>query len=131
MFSRYWLHGRRRGGRREGEVDGIYVDRYRPSELWLVAGILVMSGVDLWTTLLHLEFGGSEANPMLAWTYDAGGDLVFALVKVLATGLGAFALLVHVRFVGVRCALQVLVWIYALVMLWHAVVAVDRLWTVG
>ncbi len=123
------MRGRRRGGRREGEVAGIYVDRYRTSEVWLVVVILLMSGIDLWTTLLHFEDGGSEANPMMAWALDFGGEPGFAIATVVATGLGAFALLLHVRFSGVRFALQALAGIYALVMVWHAWVALDRFLT--
>ena len=129
MLSRYWLRGRRRGGRRDGERTGVYVDRYRPAEVWLVVAIVVMSGVDLWTTLRHLEGGGGEANPLMAWVLDAGGGLGFSVSKLLATWLGAAALLIHVRFCGVRRSLQILVGVYATVMVWHAVVAVDRFWT--
>ncbi|MEM6289474.1 MAG: hypothetical protein AAF845_20210, partial [Bacteroidota bacterium] len=33
MFSRYWLRGRRRsGGRRPGEDENVYVDRYYRTE---------------------------------------------------------------------------------------------------
>ena len=58
LFSRYWLFGRRRGGRRTDEADNIYIDRYSAAEWFLVIGVLVLSVLDMVFTLVHLDDGG-------------------------------------------------------------------------
>ncbi|MCA8956636.1 MAG: hypothetical protein KDC87_11225 [Planctomycetes bacterium] len=125
-LSRYTFVGRRRGGRRDGERARIYVDRRTPTELLLGGAIVLLSGVDLVLTLLHLQGGGDEANPAMAWALAAGGEGGFAWSKVLATGFGALVLLLHSRFPRVRGIMFALVVVYLGVMVWHAVVAFDR-----
>ena len=127
LWSRYWLRGRRRGGRRSEESTGVYVDRYQAGEIALVLAVVAMSTIDLLATLLHLADGGDEANPLMAAALSASGNAGFAVTKLLATAGGGVFLLLHVRFAGVRRALQLLVATYALVMLWHVVVAIDRI----
>ena len=77
MVSRYWLHGRRRGGRRDGERQGIYVDRYTRLESVLIGWIAGAAVADLALTLLHLSQGGEEANPLMAWFLHVGGIPAF------------------------------------------------------
>ena len=105
LVSRYWLFGRRKMGRRDGEVGDIYVDRYTVKEWLLVGGILVLSILDMVFTLIHLDAGGTEANPIMAWTLEWGGQNGFKTVKLVTTLLGLFFLLVHVRFKRVKSLL--------------------------
>lgn len=102
LISRFWLRGRRRGGRRTDEMANIYVDRYTPFETFLVLGVLVLSVLDMVFTIVHLNFGGTEANPVMAWMLDLGGQPLFIGVKLVSTAIGLFVLLVHVRFRKVR-----------------------------
>ncbi|MGQ0612935.1 MAG: DUF5658 family protein [Planctomycetaceae bacterium] len=125
LFSRYWLVGRRKGARRAGEGENIYVDRYRWAEWGLVAGILVLSALDLIFTLIHLAVGGEEANPAMAWLLSRGRG-VFGAVKMGTTMLGLLVLLLHVRFRRVRTLLIGALCLYAALMGWHLVVAVVR-----
>jgi Domain of unknown function (DUF5658) len=127
MFSRYWMAGRRRGGRRDGESTRIYLDRYSLTEWSLVLVLLLLSTIDLVLTFAHLASGGTEANPVMAWILHATGPIGFATAKILLTGSATFVLLLHVRFQLARRALQLLVTTYLLVMAWHALVALDRL----
>jgi len=125
LFSRFWLRGRRRGARRDGEGENVYVDRYRRAEWALVAGILLLSALDLLFTLVHLSAGGEEANPAMAWLL-AHGRGVFGAVKMATTMLGLFVLLLHVRFRRVRGLLLGALVLYGALMGWHLVVAVTR-----
>jgi len=118
-LSRFWLFGRRRGGRRGDENANVYVDRYDQSELLLVAGVLVLSLLDMVFTLVHLDAGGSEANPIMAWTLAWGGTLGFKLVKVGTTLLGLLVLLIHVRFRRVKNLLTFAFLVYAGVLVFH------------
>ncbi|MGH7162548.1 MAG: DUF5658 family protein [Planctomycetota bacterium] len=123
-ISRYWLRGRRRGGRRTGERRDLYIDRYRAADWALVLTILVLSVCDLVFTLYHLATGGEEANPVMAWVLR-GGERAFASVKLGTTVLGLAVLLVHARFRRVRALLVVAALLYAAVLVYHIVL---RFW---
>jgi len=119
LFSRHWLIGRRKDGRRAGEQDNIYVDRYGGWDWALVGGILVLSLLDMVFTLIHLNAGGTEANPVMAWTLAWGGHSGFRAVKVTTTIVGLLVLLLHVRFRRVRWLLALAFLIYAGVFIFH------------
>lgn len=119
LFSRHWLIGRRRDGRRTGEQDNIYVDRYGAWDWVLVIGVLVLSLLDMVFTLIHLNAGGTEANPVMAWALEWGGHGAFKAVKVATTVIGLLVLLVHVRFRRVRTLLTVAFLVYAAVFAFH------------
>jgi hypothetical protein len=131
IFSRYWFWGRRRGGRRDDENENIYVDRYTPGELALVAGVLVLSVLDMVFTLVHLNAGGTEANPVMAWVLEWGGHAGFRAVKLLATFLGLGVLLVHVRFRRVKRLLAFAFLLYLAIFAFHIYLAVMRTGTLA
>lgn len=118
LLSRFWLVGRRRGGRRAGEATDVYVDRYRASDWLLVGGVFVLSMLDLVFTLIHLRAGGREANPIMAWALQ-GGTETFSLLKLGVTTIGLFVLLLHMRFRRVRGLLMCMLVLYLGVMGWH------------
>ena len=119
FVSRYWLIGRRKRGRRVGEAQNLYVDRYSKAEWVLVIGILVLSVLDMVFTILHLKAGGTEANPVMAWALEWGGQRAFEIVKLASTFLGLFVLLVHVRFRRVKTLLAFAFAVYASVFVFH------------
>jgi len=119
MISRFWLRGRRRAGRRDDETENIYVDRYTPGESLLVAGVLVLSVLDMVFTIFHLNHGGTEANPVMAWMLDMGGQPLFMAVKLVSTFAGLFVLLVHVRFRRVKSLLTVAFVLYLGIFIFH------------
>lgn len=121
MVSRYWLRGRRKQGRRDGETENIYVDRYSTLETWLVVGVLVLSVLDMVFTILHLNDGGHEANPIMAWMLALGGQPLFVAVKLLSTAVGLFVLLVHVRFRKVKGLLGLAFVLYLGIFVFHLV----------
>ena len=119
MISRFWLRGRRRAGRRDDETDNIYVDRYSGGEMLLVASVLVLSVLDMVFTIFHLNYGGTEANPVMAWMLDLGGQPLFMAVKLFSTFVGLFVLLVHVRFRRVKSLLGVAFILYLGIFIFH------------
>jgi hypothetical protein len=126
FLSRYWLTGRRKGGRRDSERANVYVDRYSRSELALVIGVLVLSMLDMFFTLIHLQAGGTEANPIMAWTLAWGGEGAFKAVKVATTIIALAVLLIHIRFQRVRALLTFAFILYAGVLLFHFYLAHIR-----
>ena len=119
VCSRFWLRGRRRGGRREGETENIYIDRYEPYELFLVVGVLVLSMLDMIFTIIHLNVGGVEANPVMEWVLSVGGQPMFIAVKIASTLIGLFVLLIHVRFTRVRPLLTFAFILYVGIFVFH------------
>jgi hypothetical protein len=119
VLNRYWLVGRRRLGRRAGESRNIYVDKYGTWDWVLVLGVLVLSLLDMVFTILHLNAGGTEANPVMAWALALGGHGAFKVVKIATTVLGLGVLLVHVRFKRVRTLLAIAFLVYAGVFVFH------------
>ena len=119
FVSKYWLIGRRKAGRRDDEAQNVYVDRYSTAEWVLVIGILVLSVLDMVFTILHLNAGGTEANPVMAWALEWGGQRAFEMVKLASTFLGLFVLLVHVRFRRVKTLLAFAFAVYASVFVFH------------
>jgi hypothetical protein len=94
MFSSFLFRGRRRGGRREGETIGVYVDRHG---LWMYAAFLAMttlSILDARFTLHALNHGGTEANPIMRAALHLG-DGAFVILKTAATIAGAAFLVLH------------------------------------
>lgn len=126
MLSRYWLRGRRRGGRRAGETQGVYVDRNSTGETLLVLWLVVAAAADLGLTIRHLAAGGKEANPVMDCFLQAGGLAAFSAAKVLLTLGAAVFLLIHARFRITRPALWGLAVMYAALMAYHAVAYLDR-----
>lgn len=123
-LSRFTMFGRRIRGRRRGEAQNVYVDRYTKHEWTLALGILFMSLTDLVLTLQYLDRGGEEANPIMRWALEGGQDS-FTTWKIALTLAGAVFLLVHARFRKVRTALQMLFGMYVILLGYHAVLRLS------
>lgn len=94
MLSRFLFIGKRRGGRRSGEEDRIYVDR--PGG-WIIAAfvvLVVLSLLDAAFTLKHLEYGATEANPFMRAALHLG-DAAFVVIKTLVTVFAVAFLCLH------------------------------------
>ena len=126
ILSRYTFFGRRRGGRRDTESSNIYVDRYSAREWTLVAGIFVLSMLDLVFTLVHLNAGGREANPVMEFFLRWGGQDAFSIAKFMFTVVGLLVLLVHVKFSRVRSLLRFAFIVYGLLFFFHLYVMYVR-----
>lgn len=120
MLSHHWLRGRRRGGRRDGEREDIYVDRYSRFEWLCVLGLLALTLTDWLWTWAHLTRGVEEANPLMRWAFVEGGILGFSALKVGTTLLAVFVLLLHARFRVTRRLLPLAFLVYAVLLGVHA-----------
>lgn len=89
------LHGsfrpRRHGPRRAGEHMLSSVDWHHPQWLAIAMLIVVFSCSDAFLTLLLVERGAREVNPLMA-PLVGGSALAFALVKIGLTAAGVVAL---------------------------------------
>ena len=97
FLSLFRLCGRRRGFRRQGEGKNQYVDCLMARIVVLTLAVVVFSSLDALFTLLHLESGAEEMNPLMRLAL-LGGLPVFLGLKTWGTGLGALFLAVHQNF---------------------------------
>jgi Domain of unknown function (DUF5658) len=117
------LRPRRRGPRRAGERALTAVDWHHPQ--WLAIGMLIVmcSCADALLTLVLIERGAYEVNPVMA-PLVGGSALAFALVKVGLTALGVVLLtqLARLRAFGsvpVGVFLYTVLGLYAVVLLYE------------
>lgn len=120
--TRFWasLSGprRRSGGRRGRESENSYVDRYRTSDILLLAGIFILNLADAVFTLVWLRRGGSEGNPIMQWFLEQG-DWAFLAQKCLVVGLWLVILVVHKNFQIARTGLWCLLALYGAIFIYH------------
>lgn len=91
------LHPRRLGPRRDGERSLGAIDWHHP--WWLAVATLIVSlcAGDAVLTVMLIDRGAYELNPLLA-PLIGGSGVLFALVKVGATGIGVVLLTLLSRF---------------------------------
>ena len=89
--------GRRKGFRREGEDRNRYVDCPSVRTITLTFIIFALSTLDAIFTLLHLENGAFELNPLMDQIIKSGFESFF-IIKSLGIGLLACFLASHQNF---------------------------------
>lgn len=104
-LSRYsFMGGRRRGVRRTEEGEGSFVDLYG-LRLWcLVLWVALMNVGDSYFTLVHLQAGGIELNPVAKALLETGRG-GFVVTKSSLIGLALLVLAVHKNFYLARVGL--------------------------
>jgi hypothetical protein len=121
LLTRFALWGGARiAGRRRGERDNVYVDRYRTQDLRGVVVILALNILDAWLTLVYLGYGGSEANPVARTLLEWGTPWFLGAKSFLVSGCLLF-LAVHKNFRCVRPAFRLLTWFYGGLLVYHLV----------
>ncbi len=109
---------RRRGGRRDGDHRGTYVDRYRRRDLVLLVAVFALNILDALFTLIWVGEGGGEKNPLMDRLLRSG-DQVFINVKFFISGLAFVVLVAHKNFRLARVGLWALFGVYVGVFLYH------------
>lgn len=118
-FSRYsFLGGRRRAARRASERWGSFVDLYDSRLLLLIGWIALMNVLDSFFTLMHLQAGGTEVNPV-ADALLRSGRISFVLGKCVLISLALLVLCVHKNFRLARVGLWGASGVYTVLVLYH------------
>ena len=112
------LRGRRRRFRRVGEGGNVYVDCLVPRISGLAILVLIGSILDAYLTILHLQRGGREVNPLMVFALQHGYG-VFIGVKIAVTCAGAWVLAAHQQFLLAWKALHGLAGVYFLLLIYH------------
>jgi len=118
-FSRYTLWGgRRRNARREGEGVDAFVDRYPNWLLALLIWVAAMNISDTFFTLVHLQNGGIELNPVAQLMLNTGRE-GFVLIKSVLIGTAILVLCLHKNFVLARIGIVVAAASYTALNVYH------------
>ncbi len=97
-LSRFILRGRRGSFRRgDDQRTGGYVDRYGPRLLFLVVLILGLNVLDAFLTMMILEDGGWEMNPVVRSAIQLYGDR-FWVWKIVTVSVPVILLCLHSKF---------------------------------
>ena len=127
MLSRYtFFNGRRRGGRRRGENDDVYVDVYSPRLVTLLLAFFVLTVIDSVSTLAYLGMGGQELNPIAQVMIDQGPTF-FVIVKGVLSAICLLFVMLHKNFRPARMALGIGFGFYFLLGMYHLVLQVRAL----
>ena len=98
LFSRYTFWGRREVLRRgEDQEKGGYVDRYSPGLLFFLILIVGLNVLDSFFTMIILECGGWEVNPIARSAIEAYGDH-FWVWKFFLVSFNLVLLCLHSKF---------------------------------
>ena len=117
--SRFTFHGgRRRGVRRPVELEGSYVDRYGPQVVSAVLWIALMNIGDSFFTLVHLQSGGIELNPVAERLLQAG-RFGFVFWKCSMISIALLVLVLHKNFWMARLGLWIAAAGYTLLNVYH------------
>jgi len=114
---------RRRGPRRADEAGVSAVDWHHPQWLAIAMLIVVFSAIDALLTLMLIERGAYEVNPVMA-PLVGGSALAFALVKVGLTA-GGVVLLTQIARVRAFGRIPVGVFLYTVLALYGALLAYE------
>lgn len=118
-FSRYSLfHGRRKSVRRDAEREGTYVDLYGMPAIVAVIWVALMNMGDSFFTLIHLQSGGIELNPVAAYLLTTG-RVGFVMAKGVMICAALLVLLLHKNFWLARVGLWVAAGSYTLLNAYH------------
>lgn len=118
-FSRYtFFGGRRRKPRRQSEREGAFVDHYSSRLVALIAWIALMNSCDSFFTLLHIQAGGVEMNPVAGMLLGYGREGFVVLKGALIT-LPLVILCQHKNFALARLGLFIASTAYTLLLGYH------------
>jgi len=89
-----FFNGRREGFRREEDRGKVFFfDRYHPKLFASITAILMLSVFDALLTLILIDSGSSELNPVMAYFLEHG-LLPFIAAKYFLTSMGVVILLI-------------------------------------
>ncbi len=124
FWSALRLRGRRKVFRRAGEADRAYVDRPSQRVVGLLFIVIGASVLDALCTLLFIQTGGGEANPLMSLVLRHG-ETPFVGIKMASTVIGAWFLAAHQHFPLAYKGLHVLAAGYLMLLFTHAVILLS------
>jgi hypothetical protein len=124
MLSRYtFAGGRRAGDRRAADAENQYVDRYPTGIAAALVAIGVLCALDAVFTLIYVQRGGGEANPVMDVLMHRTDPTTFTVVKCVITNIGLLVLCLHKNFRFVKPVIGALLVIYVALFAYHIYLA--------
>ena len=121
ILSRYTVFGQRRSFRRaEDQCRGGYVDRYGQNLFFCLLLIAGFNILDAFFTIMILESGGSEVNPLVRWAIDSYGNNAWSL-KFAMVSCGAILLCLHSHFPLIKMTITSCAVLYSCVVMYQLV----------
>lgn len=118
-FSWYSIRGgRRRAAQRNEEQEGSFVDLYSSWVLVWVLWVALMNTGDSFFTLVHLQAGGVEVNPVAAAMLQTG-RFGFVFLKASLISVALLVLTLHKNFQLARWGLWTSTVAYTALVIYH------------
>ena len=118
-FSRFSINGGRRSTVQRGEEsEGSYVDLYSSWVLFWVLWVALMNVGDSFFTIVHLQAGGVEVNPVAAAMLRTG-RFGFVFIKAVLIGVALLVLTMHKNFQLARVGLWMSTAAYTALVIYH------------
>lgn len=125
-FSRYVFFGRRRSIRRKSDrKTHIYVDLYGHYLLLALLLIILLSVLDAYFTIFHVERGAREINPLMDFLMGYGNTYFF-VIKYVLTALGLILLCIYKSLPISRTIIICLLFFYLTVFANHIFLVIMR-----
>lgn len=119
IWSFHTFFGRRRWFRRKSDREkGGYLDRYSPTIFFLIILILALNILDSLFTMIILDLGGREFNPVLRSVMTLHGDQ-FWIYKFIMVSFSLVLLCLHQGFRFFRGIIIAITTIYLLIVLYQ------------
>ena len=110
--------GRRQRAQRVGEREGSFVDSYSAWVFLWILWVAAMNVGDSFFTIVHLQSGGVEVNPVAAAMLKTG-RFGFVFLKALVISAALLVLTVHKNFSLARIGLWVSTVAYTALVIYH------------
>ncbi|MBW2059530.1 MAG: hypothetical protein JRJ26_18725 [Deltaproteobacteria bacterium] len=125
-LSRYLFKGRRRFIRRKADRRiHPYVDRYGPLLFLSILLIVVLSVLDAYFTIFHVDKGAREVNPLMSYLIGRG-SLYFFAFKYTLTALGLFLLCIYKNLLIAKVLVVAVFLMYLVVFAHHIFLVLQR-----
>lgn len=127
-LSRWSFLGGRRGagGRRPGENERAFVDLYPPRDAAILVAFLFLNLLDAHFTLIYLQRGGEEANPVAVSMLGLGiGSFIFLKGLGISAGAVFFCLLRNWR--NARLGVLLVLAFYQVLFAYHLLLYTNRI----
>jgi hypothetical protein len=127
LVSRYtFFGGKRYRSQRTGEAECAYVDLYSQRIAFFLLIFFFLTVLDSVSTLVYLDKGGKELNPVAQWMIDQG-DTFFILCKGLLTAICILFVMMHKNFRYSRLAIYIGFSFYLFLAIYHIVLQIKAM----
>jgi hypothetical protein len=118
-LSRYTFFGRRRKFRRKTDQErGGYTDRYSAGLFFVLILIVGLNILDAFFTMIILDHGGWEVNPIVGCVIQLYGDK-FWVWKFVIVSISLILLCLHINFGRARTLINAVGFIYIAVVVYQ------------